>query len=326
MGIIIATLIVLLVSVSALAQDFTILSWDYWQEGGSDTSRSEVFRNFLLALIALGALIVGSARARSAHRQADAANAQARIAEQGHFTDRFSTAIDHLGNEQLSLRLGGIYALWRLAQDSPKRDLISVIDILCAFVRDPPHKTKPTSSDLKVRLDVQTVLDFLGGEPVDYRQNLPADYWLDLTSADLGGGDLRGANFSKTDFRLTGLREADLEGANLTDASLKFARLNGANLSGAILMRANLESADLSVANLRDAILSGADLTRAKFRDTNLLGADLSGANLSNANLVNAENLTQEQLDSACISKGSKPPGLPDGMKPPHKECRPLTR
>ena len=51
----------------------------YWQEGGEKgTSRSEVLRNFLLAAIALGALIVGSMRARSAHRQAN-------VAEQGNF-------------------------------------------------------------------------------------------------------------------------------------------------------------------------------------------------------------------------------------------------
>ncbi len=40
----------------------------YWQEGGVGTSRSEVVRNLGLAFIALGALIVGSMRAWSAHR------------------------------------------------------------------------------------------------------------------------------------------------------------------------------------------------------------------------------------------------------------------
>ena len=47
-----------------------IFSFAYWQEGGDGTSRSEVFRNLVLALIALGALIIGSIRARSAHRHA----------------------------------------------------------------------------------------------------------------------------------------------------------------------------------------------------------------------------------------------------------------
>ncbi len=44
MGIIIATLIVLGVIASVLAQDYSVFSWAYWQEGGS-ASRSEIVRN-----------------------------------------------------------------------------------------------------------------------------------------------------------------------------------------------------------------------------------------------------------------------------------------
>ena len=115
-----------------------VFTLKYWQEGDDSTSRSEVFRNLGLAGIALGALIVGSTRALSAHRQAGAAVEQARIAEEGLFTERFSRAAEQLGSAQLPVRLGGIYALWRLTQDSPTRDLVAVVDILSAFVRDPP--------------------------------------------------------------------------------------------------------------------------------------------------------------------------------------------
>lgn len=121
-------------------------SWAYWQDGGNSTSRSEVFRNVGLFFVAVVALGFGIWRAWTAHRQAEAsqrqaeaANEQARIAEQGLFTDRFSRAVEHLGSAQLPVRLGGIYALWRLAKDSPEHDLTSVVDILCAFVRDPPY-------------------------------------------------------------------------------------------------------------------------------------------------------------------------------------------
>ena len=64
--------------------------WAFWQEGSDSTSRSEVFRNLVLATIAVGALVVGSARAWSANLQAGAAVEQARIAEEGLFTERFS--------------------------------------------------------------------------------------------------------------------------------------------------------------------------------------------------------------------------------------------
>ena len=267
MGIIIATLLVLLVIASALAQDFSIFSWAYWQEGGSNTSRSEVVRNLGLLAAAVIGLVVGSWRAVTAYMQARAsqrqaaaaleqvevANVQARIAQQGQITNLFSTAVEHLGSEQLPVRLGGIYALWRLIKDSPDR-VISVIDILCAFVRHPPHepaqgpdpsasedgqasaeKAKKPGSTNKIRPDVQTVLDRIGTKKAVYRALLPAGYRLDLTGA-------------------------------------------------------NLLSAYLAVADLTNAIV------------------------------------TQEQLDSACISKGGRPPTLPEGLKPPRGVARPWIR
>ena len=39
-------------------------------------------------------------------------------AEQGQFTDRYNAAITNLGSHSIEVRLGGIYALQRLMQDS----------------------------------------------------------------------------------------------------------------------------------------------------------------------------------------------------------------
>ena len=36
---------------------------------------------------------------------------------------------------------------------------------------------------------------------------------------------------------------------------------------------------------------------------------------------TDATDLTQDQLDTACISEGGKPPHLPEGLKPPQKIC-----
>ncbi len=180
------------------------------------------------------------------------------------FTERFSRAAEQLGNPVLPVRLGGIYALWRLTEDSSLRDVIYVIDILCAFVRDPPHppvdrpepdkhEGGPTeakdeaNATNKLRPDVQAILDLIGDWDAPYRARLPDSHHLDLT---------------------------------------------GANLTRANLGRANLMDADPS-------------------------GADLTGAYLA------VNNVTQEQLDSACISKGGKPPTLPEGLMPPQKECVP---
>ena len=297
MGFIIATLIVLVAIAAALAQDFAIFSWAYWQEGGTSTSRSEVFRNVGLFFVAMIALGFGIWRAWTAHRQAEAsqrqaeaASEQARIAQQGQITERFSRATEHLGSGELPVRLGGIYALWRLAQDSPERDVVPVIDILCAFVRDPPPiepppstgeadaaqtRREPSDATAKLRPDVQAVLKLIGNEKADYRAFLPAGYRLDLSGANLTGAQLRGINLSG----------ADLLNANLMDASL---------------MDVNLTNTSLWNANLMEADFTRADLTHAK-------------------------NLTQEQVDGIRYNP-EHPPKLPPGLvlpePPPEPEAK----
>ena len=57
-----------------------IFSWEYWQEGSTGTSRSDIARNFLLALAAFIGLGFGIWRAWTAHRQAQASQQQARVA------------------------------------------------------------------------------------------------------------------------------------------------------------------------------------------------------------------------------------------------------
>ena len=50
-------------------------------------------------------------------------------------TDRFSQAISYLASDKIAVRLGGIYALERLAQDSPSEYWLT-IEVLSAFVRE----------------------------------------------------------------------------------------------------------------------------------------------------------------------------------------------
>src|SRR5262249_48133896 len=100
-----------------------------------------------------------------------------RVSEDRQVTERFTRAVEQLGHPSLQVRLGGIYGLERIANDSP-RDLWPVIDILSAYVRDKaaiPERTRlaranartqPLIDDrfLKRQLpqDIQTVLTVIG--------------------------------------------------------------------------------------------------------------------------------------------------------------------
>ena len=117
-----------------------------------------------------------------------------------------------------------------------------------------------------------------------------------------------------------------IPGANLFNANLSGANLIDADLSDAILFKANLSEANLSEANLIGAILSRANFSKANLSGADLIGANLNGANLSEANLSLADldrvtNLTQNQLDHACIDAGIAPEELPAGLNPPTRQC-----
>jgi Pentapeptide repeats (8 copies) len=76
---------------------------------------------------------------------------------------------------------------------------------------------------------------------------------VNLTGADLGEADLRGAN----------LTSADLDRADLFVANLHEANLNGAWLVAANLSKADLRGANLSEADLRGAIVTTEQLDQA---------------------------------------------------------------
>ncbi len=244
--------------------------------------------------------------------------------EQGLIVDRLIKSTELLAHEKESVRIGGIYGLWRIAMDSPNQnDKRTVLDILCAFVRasctdavirysdsglsvsakngefstqgvtfDGDADKKETIS--RIRPDVQVVLNFLGYQLEDLQ--LAGGYRLNLNGAMLPNAYLKGANLSGTQLEEANLEGANLEGINLKAAEMSRVRLggahlDGANLSEANLFLANLDGASLFIANLERAYLAGAYLA-----EVNLLGAKLKGANLKKTNL------TKANLSSAIFS------------------------
>lgn len=76
---------------------------------------------------------------------------EVRVAEQGQLTSRFNSAITNLGSPSLDVRFGGIYALERIMQDSP-RDQPRIVSVLSAYARR--HAPVPASGFAKEPKDV----------------------------------------------------------------------------------------------------------------------------------------------------------------------------
>jgi hypothetical protein len=179
------------------------------------------------------------------------------LSRESQVTDRYTKAIEQLGSDKLDVRIGGIYALERIARDSV-RDHPTVMEVLSAFVREhsrerwPPLPADDQSgagpSERTTRPDVQAAVTVIG------RRN-PRH-------------DLQPVNRQPVN-----LVAADLTRADLTRADLRYARLLGADFT----------RADLSYANLSYANLANADLTRAILIHAKLIGVFLSDTTLDGA-------------------------------------------
>jgi uncharacterized protein YjbI with pentapeptide repeats len=236
---------------------------------------------------------------------------------EGQITERFTRAIDQLGQqgrEKLDVRLGGIYALERIAATSGA-DHGPVMAVLATFVREqarwqpnkgatPARNETPLPSEpddvataVRPRADVQAIVTVLGRRNQDFDE---PGRTLDLSGVDLRGADLREAHLERID-----LREAHLEDADLGSAYLTGGRLRGAHLERAILLGAQLSGADFSSAHLEGASLRGAHLEDATLGGAHLEGADLADSQLQRAFLGQAHlegtNLSYAHLEDAFL-------------------------
>ena len=200
-------------------------------------------------------------------------------AESRRITDLYTKAADQLGSDKAPVRLAGLYALERLAQDNAHQRL-TIVNVLCAYLRMPyqlpgaaPNADAPTEAhrehrqreqERQVRITAQRILAAHlrpgeGSRPSDCDVLAVLD--LDLTGATL------------IDFTLAHchLRSAQFDGTrfagNATFRGTQFA--DQAQFSGAKFADADFEGA---------TFLRGAQLTRAEFVGTaGFQGALLGG-------------------------------------------------
>ena len=196
---------------------------------GAHTAAACWIQIIVTALPGLAAVIALIFTWQSINATTNATNRQLQIAEQGQVTDRYNAAITNLGSPSVDVRLGGIYALQRIMQDSP-RDQPTVVAVLCAFVRDHARATTARSARPSASLhtsaasshpptDIQAALTVVGS------RNTAHDSFttiVDFTARNLAGEDAlrRGPYWRGPSPR-----------PNLTDATMKHdADLDRANL------------------------------------------------------------------------------------------------
>jgi hypothetical protein len=162
-------------------------------------------------------------RERTLAHQLQVAAATESDAEARRITDLYTKAVEQLGSDKAPVRLGGMYALERLAQDNPGQRQ-TIVNVWCAYLRmpftlpgDPPADDADDQTRMVYRRRVQerevrrTVQHLLethlrpDDDPVKPSEIFWTDIDLDLTGAtliefDFAGRKVRSASFTRTRF------------------------------------------------------------------------------------------------------------------------------
>jgi hypothetical protein len=205
------------------------------------------------------------------------------LTERGQITERFTRAIAQLGatddegKKRMEIRLGGIYALERIAWDSEEEHW-PIMEVLTAYVRRHARwlleEGQEGTEDAAV--EKKTEEDSTGESETTEVAALTPDIQAILTVIRRRTRSLDHEEPESLDLHETNLREANLVGAHF-----EVANLTGAHLEGAVLTGAHLEVADLTGAHLEGANLSKTDLIQAQLEGTygdkyTLLPSDLN--------------------------------------------------
>lgn len=355
LALLVATLLLVLLGI-ALVTVFIVQSlpptWDtYWNiTDDSSSSRSEVVRNLGLLVAAVIGLGFGIWRTWTAHRQANTAQKQANIVEQGHITNRINESVKGLGSEKtvkefseipryqregddwkrdkdcrllpalrpdgtaiidrkvyertspnLEVRIGAIYALERIAQDSP-RDHIQIMEILCAYLRENAsakslEPTEPPFNRDTPRTDIQATISVIGRRSSKQIElEWERQFRLDIRNTNLSGVDFKDGDFSAAMFH--GCR---LEGAHFDDS-----KLLGTQFFGSLLNFSSFYNSKLRGTRFDRAIINRPFVIAGGMAESINMG-DIYGISVVAANLTAIDYLGEpDKMNLVFGSKDTK--------------------
>ncbi len=204
--------------------------------------------------------------------------------------ERFASATKDLGGKDSTeiLRIGALYSLEQVAQDSPHKYANRVLDVISAFIREKRNRqlfkvldhtsanycqTNPLPSDVRTALKI-----------ISYRgySNGTSERMIDLSNSDLACADFGKAyyftsnyhtyfdshtsytnekNWVSTYMTKFNLKFIDFSGSVLTDADLSYSHFYKSVFKDAVLIRTNLHCADLRGVEITDANLTVGTIT-----------------------------------------------------------------
>ena len=124
-------------------------------------ARLDAVRTGLAAGAGAGAAVGLMLAFRRQHHQEITTALTDHDATERRITELYTKAVEQLGSDKAPVRLGGLYALERLAQDN-RAQRQTIVNVLCAYLRmpfpseAPVRKTAPTATEDAIELNAET--------------------------------------------------------------------------------------------------------------------------------------------------------------------------
>lgn len=307
-------------AVATLGATFVLIWWLlppalYRGEAGTDEARLKAITDTRTALLAglvgigaLGTFWMNSRNVRVAERSQRENFADA---TERRITELYTNAADQLGSDSAPVRLAGLYALERLAQDN-RGQRQTIVNVICAYLQMPftspgPVPVAPPNDHENASFSPRQRSSAAFAEAGEYRAERKR-YEKHLQKRDKRAQEQRVRNTAiqilSRHRSITVVNRGDDQG---TTAYRRW-RVT-IDLPGAYLAGADLSSVDLGAAIFDEADLTGADLSNANLAWAHLIKADLTGADLRGADLTGISltkaNLTMAILDSTTMATDS---------------------
>jgi uncharacterized protein YjbI with pentapeptide repeats len=206
-------------------------------------SRLDAVRTGLAAGAGAGAAVGLMLAFRRQHHQEIATDLTDRDATERRITELYTKAVEQLGNDKAPVRLGGLYALERLAQDNPAQRQ-TIVNVICAYLRMPFSPTPPASKS-----EPEATED--AGEPAaeaETRTDELSDTWQQE----------RQVRLTAQRILVEHLRDDRAKDSRSTDPpSPRFWPDTSLDLDGAMLIDFNLRGATVASARFHEAVFSG---------------------------------------------------------------------
>ena len=248
----------------------------------------------ITAIVAVGSLI---GTAVSISETSDNAANDRQLQQRGQASDRYLKAVEQLAAPTPDLRLGGIYALDQLYNDSPL-DTAQIVSVLLAYIRNhAPVATCPRVPERTAMVvplqapdygyeppaDIQAAIRVIGRRPV------PAARALDLSRLCLRQLNMTGLYFIQANFRASYAVDASLDDTDLTASTFLYSDFE----------RSFFHSAILDNSSLSTSKFAGSDFEQVSFKYSNISDSDMSGITIADSDFSGSSVVQSNVLGSS---------------------------